>query len=425
MKKISHINYEAFLLDYAEGNLSAENTADLLLFLEQNPDLKVDLESLSEAIVSPDSSVNAGFKRTLYKTKSHIESRFNALAISWYDQSISEQEKQELEQLFLQFPELVNAFSAFENTFLKPDFSVDFDNKLTLKKEFYVVSDFEHQAISELEGLLTPNESESFHSVVKVSLPLTLEWEAFKKAYLENEHIPFDSKHLLYKGIAVNPTSVIRKRALAVAASLLLLAGLFTMLNYSGDSSDIRTTQLIGDSVNRTKTNPTDSVIQNKKPFQLLPNPIKIQESPLQKSKPIDSFTNAPIEENFVIRQQFAELKSIPALIKGPFELETTFLSQLTPETQQLDSPSLQNSKSGSLTIGQFLENKMRRAALKWGFDVPTAIQKENLAKNGMKELEELTNGIVSITHDETPEGRKISGFSIGSVAIRRSTGNN
>jgi len=67
----------------------------------------------------------------------------------------------------------------------------------------------------------------------------------------------------------------------------------------------------------------------------------------------------------------------------------------------------------------------MRRAALKWGFDVPTAFQKERLAKNGMKELEELTNGIVSITRDETPEGRKISGFSIGSVAIRRSTGNN
>ena len=44
MSKINQHNYEAFYLDYLEDNLSAEATAQLLLFLENNPVLKSELE---------------------------------------------------------------------------------------------------------------------------------------------------------------------------------------------------------------------------------------------------------------------------------------------------------------------------------------------------------------------------------------------
>ena len=37
-------NYEAFFLDYHEGNLSPQEVADLYLFLSQYPELKKEFE---------------------------------------------------------------------------------------------------------------------------------------------------------------------------------------------------------------------------------------------------------------------------------------------------------------------------------------------------------------------------------------------
>ena len=46
MERISIFNYEAFYLDFLEGNLNEEDTALLMAFLEANPDLKMEDDSL-------------------------------------------------------------------------------------------------------------------------------------------------------------------------------------------------------------------------------------------------------------------------------------------------------------------------------------------------------------------------------------------
>ena len=74
MSKINQHNYEAFYLDYLEGNLSAETTAQLLLFLENNPVLKSELEEfeLVELNANPDVKFD---KETLRQNinKSNVE----------------------------------------------------------------------------------------------------------------------------------------------------------------------------------------------------------------------------------------------------------------------------------------------------------------------------------------------------------------
>ncbi len=42
---INRNNYEAYFLDYRENNLTPGQVAELLVFLEQNPDLKEEFES--------------------------------------------------------------------------------------------------------------------------------------------------------------------------------------------------------------------------------------------------------------------------------------------------------------------------------------------------------------------------------------------
>lgn len=53
MIKITRHNYEAYLLDAAEGNLSLEMTAELLLFFENHPQLKEDIDSFEELKLTP------------------------------------------------------------------------------------------------------------------------------------------------------------------------------------------------------------------------------------------------------------------------------------------------------------------------------------------------------------------------------------
>ena len=46
IKKINIFNYEAYYLDYLEGNISEEDAAVLLDFLDKHPELKMEDEEL-------------------------------------------------------------------------------------------------------------------------------------------------------------------------------------------------------------------------------------------------------------------------------------------------------------------------------------------------------------------------------------------
>ena len=61
---INKHNYEAYFLDYHEGNLTPQEVADLLLFVEQHPELKDEFESFENVTLedySTPSFENNGF----------------------------------------------------------------------------------------------------------------------------------------------------------------------------------------------------------------------------------------------------------------------------------------------------------------------------------------------------------------------------
>jgi hypothetical protein len=55
MEKITRHNYEAFFLDYLEGDLNEEGKTELKVFLAQNPDLAAELEEFESVSLKPDS----------------------------------------------------------------------------------------------------------------------------------------------------------------------------------------------------------------------------------------------------------------------------------------------------------------------------------------------------------------------------------
>lgn len=134
MEKINKHNYEAYFLDYLEGNLSAEEKADLFAFLEKNPALKQELDlELNEVTLSPATE--------LFDAKETIKVEDDemltlATADMWMlesvEKNLSASKQKELDD-FVRKHQLEKTFSTYQATILKPDLTVVFDDKKKLK----------------------------------------------------------------------------------------------------------------------------------------------------------------------------------------------------------------------------------------------------------------------------------------------------
>lgn len=63
--KIDRSNYEEFVISYLDGTLNTIDTAELLIFLEQNPDLKQEADDLTNYSLKSDEQTVYDFKETL------------------------------------------------------------------------------------------------------------------------------------------------------------------------------------------------------------------------------------------------------------------------------------------------------------------------------------------------------------------------
>jgi hypothetical protein len=127
MNKINKHNYEAYLLDYSEGVLPAEEVAELLLFIETNPALKIDLTEFDLIYLESPSET--------YEAKDNLKSipRIEELVIGYTESVLNEDEKAELKALESVNPSIVALKSAYKEAIL-PLEQVSFPNRKALKR---------------------------------------------------------------------------------------------------------------------------------------------------------------------------------------------------------------------------------------------------------------------------------------------------
>lgn len=131
--KINRNNYEVFFLDYYEGNLPAEQVAELFLFLEENPQFKSEFDSFETIILKPSSIINFPEKAWL-KKGSINEENYVRFFIGYVEGTLTETEKQELVVFLQNYPAYKSDFSLFEKTKIHPDFQLVYPDKKGLKK---------------------------------------------------------------------------------------------------------------------------------------------------------------------------------------------------------------------------------------------------------------------------------------------------
>jgi len=141
MERISIFNYEAFYLDFLEGNLSKEDTVLLQEFLEANPDLKMQDESLigfdTEEIVL-DSSSKEQLKQSSMEDEITTEN-VSFFMISDAEGLLDGSKSKELELFIGHDKQLAREKELYAKVYFKPDESVVFADKDSLKRKSTIV----------------------------------------------------------------------------------------------------------------------------------------------------------------------------------------------------------------------------------------------------------------------------------------------
>lgn len=131
-------NYEAYIIDYLDNQLDPVQTAELLLFMENNPQLKEDLEALKDVTVTASSKEEFGFKEMLIQPFDKDALQLTADNYSHYfiaqlEGDLSAAGNKKVDQFLKAHPELKSDYKLFASCRLQPEKRVKFPKPEQLK----------------------------------------------------------------------------------------------------------------------------------------------------------------------------------------------------------------------------------------------------------------------------------------------------
>lgn len=136
MGQINIHNYEAYLLDHSEGNLSDELQMELELFLIQHPELDIDLYELSPVSIEVE-QFSFNDKQQLKKTSADLVSEPQFIA--YIERQLSSDEKLHVEQSCFKNQTLAKELNLYQKTISVADTSIVYPNKAELKRKAKII----------------------------------------------------------------------------------------------------------------------------------------------------------------------------------------------------------------------------------------------------------------------------------------------
>lgn len=133
-------NYEIFIIDYLDNKLGPLETAQLLLFLENNPGLRDEFEDLKTLTVVPSAKDVFGFNDSL-KQPADIdavnltEHNYTHYFIAATEGDLSSTGNKVLDSFLEKHPELLNEYNLFKACKLEPDSRIKFPHAESLKQQ--------------------------------------------------------------------------------------------------------------------------------------------------------------------------------------------------------------------------------------------------------------------------------------------------
>ena len=132
--KISRSNYESYFLDFLEGNLDPSLMDEFQLFLDENTDLALELQTGDLITLGGNEVIRFDAKEELKKSQSNQEVELQELSVAYYEGDLSLSERSDFEARLLENPSMTNEVQKFGNLKLAPDRAIVYYNKVQLKK---------------------------------------------------------------------------------------------------------------------------------------------------------------------------------------------------------------------------------------------------------------------------------------------------
>ncbi|MEO6167090.1 MAG: hypothetical protein ABIO46_09090 [Chitinophagales bacterium] len=126
-------NYEEYFVRYIDNDLSKEELAEVQLFLQQHPELKVDLDAFQATVLQPDDAFSFPGKQTLKRSihAGNYEEYFARFA----EEDLSSTEADEVQHFLKQNHSLKMQLDAYKASKLEADLTIVYPDKNSLKKK--------------------------------------------------------------------------------------------------------------------------------------------------------------------------------------------------------------------------------------------------------------------------------------------------
>ena len=135
--KITRSNYEIYIIDYLDGRLNPVESAELLWFISQNPDLEEEFNSFINLKI-PLQNLQTDSFQNLKKEFSDIakitESNFEEFCIGYHEKDLDDNSIKKLFEYLKKNPEKKKDFEIYQKINLKADKQIVYSDKNLLKK---------------------------------------------------------------------------------------------------------------------------------------------------------------------------------------------------------------------------------------------------------------------------------------------------
>ncbi|MBK7212560.1 MAG: hypothetical protein IPH88_04525 [Bacteroidales bacterium] len=270
--KINLDNYEAFFLDFYEGNLTPEQIEEMHAFIRLHPETRSSFEDFDMVVLDPDTNLTFAPKHSLKREETTpISANLNTintddLLISEIEGLLTEKQIIELQQAIQLNPSLETERKLYAATKLGADQTIEFSNKESLKHKAITVGEineynFEQFFINEIEGNLSTEELKNLEEFLLENPHLTSERKIYTHTRLvADSSIVFEDKESLKQKVV--SIRRIAYYSLSAAAAVVLLIGV-----YSTYFRDIPASSISSSTLSYSTTEPkTDKQAQIEKP---------------------------------------------------------------------------------------------------------------------------------------------------------------
>ncbi len=135
--KITRHNYEEYFILYLDNELSSADRREVELFVQQNPDLKAELDILFQSQLPVDTDVVFNRKESLLKSESATikEDNYEEWLLSYIDNELSGAEKTMLEKFVAERPAIKKELEVLQKAKLQPENIVFRDKSILYRRE--------------------------------------------------------------------------------------------------------------------------------------------------------------------------------------------------------------------------------------------------------------------------------------------------